>query len=98
MKFTPLIIALTVTLLPGVASAESAAEKWLKANEQDNQSMLEYAEQNHKDLLAEGATVTINSNYSDTLAEWRYHMPDGSIISCLRGAQGYTFVYECHEY
>ncbi len=90
------LLAMTIGI-QATAYAESGFQRWLDANRAENESMIQYAERNHRRLLDAGATHSINPNYTGSLAEWRYYMPDGAVVSCLRGAQGYTFVYECTQ-
>ncbi|MBE0532382.1 MAG: hypothetical protein IH626_16265 [Rhodospirillales bacterium] len=72
--------------------------KWLDAKVADNMSMMDYAEKNHERLRKAARSWNIDPNASPGRAEWRYNMPDGTIVSCLRGMSGYTFVYDCREY
>lgn len=73
-----------------------AAQKlWLESKAEDNSRMMEYAEKNNKKLSDKALRVVVNQDAIPDMAEWRYYMPGGKIISCLRGYQNNTFVYDC---
>lgn len=72
--------------------------KWLDAKIADNMSMMDYADKNHERLSKAARSWTIDPNAVPGKAEWRYYMPDDTIVSCLRGMEGNTFVYRCREY
>lgn len=72
--------------------------KWLEERINDNMTMMQYAEKNHERLSKAAKEVVIGPDATPELAEWRYYMPDGRVVSCMRGVEGMIFVYRCREF
>ena len=97
------LLAMTFCLVavPAIAADKEiieANERWLDAVVSTNMSLMEYAQENHDFLKTQAKSFKIEPNAGDNMAEWRYYMPDGKIISCLRGMYGNNFSYECKEF
>ena len=92
--------ALFVALLTICLSRPAIAvnSKWLEEKAKDNMSMMDYAQKNHDRLAKAAKRWIVDPDALPRMAEWRYYMPDGTVVSCLRGMVGNTFTYNCREY
>jgi hypothetical protein len=76
----------------------AARELRLEAKTDDNRKMMDYAEKNHSELSRKARKFVVDSDAVLGMAEWRYYMKNGKIVSCLRGFQGDTFMYDCSSH
>ena len=95
MKFLPFLIAITLTAISLSVSARN--QKWLEERTNDNMSMMQYAEENHRKLSSKAKSVSVDPDYSSWQSLWKYKMPDGKVIRCTRGIISDIFMYECKE-
>lgn len=90
-------VAALVVAAP-LSMAQAVNQKWLDEKAADNMSMMEYARKNHERLSKHAVSFNVDPNATPWAARWTYHMPDGSVVSCLRGVLADTFIYECKEF
>lgn len=95
MKFIVFVIIATAIVIPLSASARNA--KWLEERTNDNMSMMQYAEENHRRLSKKAKSVSVDPDYSSWQSLWTYKMPDGRVVRCTRGIINDVFMYECKE-
>ena len=75
------------------ASRERAVEV-----DRENRRMQEYAESEHKKLSERSTRVAVNPSSVNGMAEYRYYLKSGKIVSCLRGYDGEVLTFSCTKY
>ncbi|MGH8383371.1 hypothetical protein [Pseudomonas sp.] len=83
---------------PKVDPVVEAKERWLEERAADNSKMREYADRNDKDLRAKSTRVQVDQSSVNGLAEYRYYLKSGKVVSCLRGFEANVHIYECNNY
>lgn len=76
-------------------SADELTNQRMEARAKDNQRMMQYAEHNHEKLAKQAISIRVDPNFSTWSSATHYTMPDGSIVTCMRGMLGDTFMYSC---
>ncbi|MCY1288717.1 hypothetical protein D9M69_525210 [compost metagenome] len=78
--------------------AVKARREWLEEMERENGRMDKYAEEKDKELRAKSVKVIINPDSVGGMAEYRYYLKTGKIVSCLKGFNGDVLVFDCSNY
>lgn len=66
--------------------------------DRENKRMEEYADREHRELSARSTRVAVNPSSVNGMAEYRYYLKSGKIVSCLRGFDGEVLVFNCTNY
>lgn len=66
--------------------------------DRENKRMEEYAESKQKELTAKSTRIAVNPSSVDGMAEYRYYLKSGKIVSCLRGFDGDVLAFNCTNY
>lgn len=66
--------------------------------DRENKRMEEYADSEHKKLSARSTKVAVNPSSVNGMAEYRYYLKSGKIVSCLRGFDGEVLAFNCTKY
>ncbi|PPK35162.1 hypothetical protein CD175_30175 [Pseudomonas laurylsulfatiphila] len=66
--------------------------------DRENRRMEEYADSEHKKLSAKSTKVAVNPSSVNGMAEYRYYLKSGKIVSCLRGFDGEVLAFNCTKY
>jgi len=66
--------------------------------DRENKRMEEYADKEHKELSARSTRVAVNPSSVNGMAEYRYYLKSGKIVSCLRGFDGDVLAFNCTKY
>ncbi|CAO3313215.1 conserved hypothetical protein [Pseudomonas sp. P14-2025] len=66
--------------------------------DRENKRMEEYADTEHKKLSARSTKVAVNPSSVNGMAEYRYYLKSGKIVSCLRGFDGEVLAFNCTKY
>lgn len=66
--------------------------------DRENKRMEEYADSEHKKLSARSTKVEVNPSSVNGMAEYRYYLKSGKIVSCLRGFDGEVLAFNCTKY
>ncbi|WP_414918176.1 hypothetical protein [Pseudomonas sp. IT-P4] len=66
--------------------------------DRENKRMEEYAESKQKELTAKSARVSVTPSSVNGMAEYRYYLKSGKIVSCLRGFDGDVLAFNCTNY
>ena len=90
--------AIEETKKPTVDPVAEAQKRWLEDRAAENAKMREYADKNSKELTAKSNRVQVDPNSVNGMAEYRYYLKSGNIVSCLRGFEADVFIYECKNF
>lgn len=66
--------------------------------DRENKRMEEYADSENKKLSARSTKVAVNPSSVNGMAEYRYYLKSGKIVSCLRGFDGEVLAFNCTKY
>ena len=66
--------------------------------DRENKRMEEYADKEHKKLSARSTKVVVNPSSVNGMAEYRYYLKSGKIVSCLRGFDDDVLAFNCTKY
>ena len=80
---------------PKVDPVAEAQQRWLEERAAENAKMKEYADKNDKELRAKSSRVQIDPDSVNGMAEHRYYLRSGKVVSCLQGFEANVFIYEC---
>jgi hypothetical protein len=83
---------------PKVDPVAEAQNRWLEERAAENAKMREYADKNGKELTAKSSRVQVDPDSVNGMAEYRYYLKNGKIVSCLRGFEADVFIYECKNF
>ncbi len=83
---------------PEIDPVAEAQKMWLEQRASENARMKEYADNKHKELTAKSTRVQVDPNSINGMAEYRYYLKGGKIVSCLRGFEACVLVYECKDF
>lgn len=83
---------------PKIDPMIEAERRLFDERQAENQRMMQYAEMNGKELSAKSTQVKVDPDSVNGMAEYRYYLKSGKVISCLRGFSADVFVYECEEH
>jgi hypothetical protein len=83
---------------PKVDPIVEANRQLVQERAAENKRMMQYAEANDRELSLKSTQVKIDQDSVNGMAEYRYYLKSGVIVSCLRGYSADVFVYECKEH
>lgn len=83
---------------PKVDPVVEAQKRWLEERAAENDKMREYAVRNDKELTAKSTRVQVDPDSVNGMAEYRYYLKSGNVVSCLRGFEANVFIYECKNH
>ena len=83
---------------PKVDPIAEAQKRRLEERAAENAEMRAYAEKNDKELTEKSTRVQVDPNSVNGMAEYRYYLKSGKIVSCLRGFEADVLIYECKNY